>query len=124
MHDIIGRLKSAPGGYKHVADDGVIRSFGPDGAVVDAARLTNAQLMKTALDHYDPDARNHLEEIWSGVDGHNVSDSQLYAPEEHLLPLFVTNKTIEMHLRHSEEEQLAIFGRTMDGLRNRRHDPR
>ncbi|EGC48305.1 conserved hypothetical protein [Histoplasma capsulatum var. duboisii H88] len=74
VHDIIGRLKSAPGGYKHVADDGVIRSFGPDGAVVDAARLTNAQPMKTALDHYDPDARKHLEEIWSGVDGHNVSD--------------------------------------------------
>ncbi|KAG5287994.1 hypothetical protein I7I48_10041 [Histoplasma ohiense] len=71
VHDIIGRLKSAPGGYKHVADDGVIRSFGPDGAVVDTARLTNAQLMKTVLDHYDPDARKHLEEIWSGVDGRN-----------------------------------------------------
>ncbi|QSS50332.1 hypothetical protein I7I53_10982 [Histoplasma capsulatum var. duboisii H88] len=28
-----------------------------------------------------------------------------------------------MHLRQSEEEQLALFGRTMDGLRNRRHDP-
>lgn len=68
---------------------GVYRAYLEDGTVVDAARLTPEQI-QTWIDVRAP----HLSEgdaakerqLYTGVDGKNVSEAQLLVPLEELLP--------------------------------------
>lgn len=78
-------------GMKHLGDDGVLRSFAPNGTVLDYVKL-NASQVQQMVDLYG--RNDHLTEVFDGVDGHNVSDhEQLVNPGEHLLPFSFKNWT-------------------------------
>ncbi|PGH34283.1 hypothetical protein GX50_02866 [[Emmonsia] crescens] len=113
VDDVIRSLKRDPeGGFKHVADDGVVRSYSAEGKVIDAARLTNAQLLQAAAHHTNPEDRKHLEEVWQDVHGFDVPEEQLYAPAEHLLPRALTDETLSKELQQKEAEHLAARGQS------------
>jgi len=76
-------------GFASVDPDGVYRAYLADGTVVDAARLTSDQI-QTWIDARAP----HLSEsdaakerqLYTGVDGQNVAETQLLGPAEELKP--------------------------------------
>ncbi|KAM0718423.1 hypothetical protein Q7P37_005493 [Cladosporium fusiforme] len=76
-------------GFASVDPDGVYRAYLADGTVVDAARLTSDQV-QTWIDARAPllseaDATKERQ-LYTGIDGQNVSDDQLLAPAEDLQP--------------------------------------
>lgn len=78
-------------GMKHLGDDGVLRSFAPNGTVLDYVKL-NASQVQQMVDLYGRD--DYLTEVFDGVDGHNVTNhEQLVNPGEHLLPVGFKNWT-------------------------------
>ncbi|PGG96665.1 hypothetical protein GX51_07705 [Blastomyces parvus] len=106
--DVVRRLKghSEGLGFKHVGDDGVARSFSLDGKVLDAAPLTNAQLLMAAQKHPDPSARKHLIELWKDVDGHNAPLEHYYSPPEELLPLFPSDSEVKRKLEAKKKQSM------------------
>ncbi|PGH01838.1 hypothetical protein GX51_05018 [Blastomyces parvus] len=110
--DVVGGLKSHDQGFKHVGDDGVARSFGPDGIVIDAAALTNVQLLEEAKNHPDSSARKHLMELWKNVDGRNVPLEHHYSPPQNVLPLSLRDPEVKKELEAKQNEQLATYGQS------------
>lgn len=93
-------MKLDPNCVVHLADDGVARSYTPNGTVIDAVALTNVQLkaFKVSLDAVLSSQikdREHFNEVWENVDGRDVTDQdQIYNPLDSLKPvLFQTNGT-------------------------------
>lgn len=78
-------------GMKHLGTDGVLRSFAPNGTVLDYVKLNSTQVQQM-IDRYSRD--DYLTEAFDGVDGHNVIDQeQLMNPGEHILPSDFKNWT-------------------------------
>lgn len=67
-------------GFVHLADDGVLRSYAPNGTVIDFVQLTPEQISKqlTSLpyDYYVKHV-DHLNEVFRGVDGFDVTNATL-----------------------------------------------
>lgn len=73
-------------GIVHLGDDGVLRSFGPNGTVLEYVKLSTNQIQQM-LDRHG--RNDHFTEVFDGVDGRAVTDlEQLTNPGEHLLPQF------------------------------------
>ncbi|RHZ63550.1 hypothetical protein CDV55_104648 [Aspergillus turcosus] len=86
--DPLGALELDLQGFVHVADDGIARSYRPDGTVLDYAPLTNEQLLQLIPMYDDEAAQKHLKEVWKGVNGYDVVDmKQIFEPRADLLPL-------------------------------------
>ncbi|KKZ64763.1 hypothetical protein EMCG_09341 [[Emmonsia] crescens] len=88
--DVIRQLKSDPSGIKHVADDGIVRSFNGMGEEIDSAPLSNMQLMAIAASM--PNSKRHLEDVWHGVNGYTVPEEQIWSPAPHLLPVVLRRR--------------------------------
>ncbi|OJD10679.1 hypothetical protein AJ78_08381 [Emergomyces pasteurianus Ep9510] len=117
--EVIRSLKRDPeGGFKHVGDDGIARSYAPDGTVIDAVRLTNEQLMEAAGHQQDPEDKKHLEEIWEGVNGFDVPEQQLLNPHKSLLPRMLKDEVLAKELQKREEETLAALGQSKNVIRD------
>lgn len=85
--DAMAKLKSAPLGYVHIADDGVARAYDENESVIDYVPLTNDQL-KHLLQNL-PEAwkkeEDHLHAVFDAVDGREVTDEkQLLDPPAEL----------------------------------------
>lgn len=77
-------------GFSHLGDDGVLRSFHPNGTVIDHVKLSTKQIQRMVDGH----GRNaHLTEVFDGVNGHSVSNEQATNPAKHLLPVPFRNST-------------------------------
>ncbi|KAL8820920.1 MAG: hypothetical protein Q9191_007416 [Dirinaria sp. TL-2023a] len=97
--ELLAGLKYHDFGIRHFADDGVVRSYAPNGTVLDYVKLNAAQVQEM-VDRRGRD--DHLDEVYRGVDGHNVTDEkQCTNPPDHLLPVnhkaWIKNVTAEMH---------------------------
>ena len=96
-------------GVTHLGDDGVLRSFHPNGTVIEYQKLSPNQIGQM-LDGF---GRNeHLEEVFSGVSGHSVSHYQSLNPGEDLLPHRFKNST-----------NSTITSNNTQGLQERGHNP-
>ncbi|OJD13370.1 hypothetical protein AJ78_06182 [Emergomyces pasteurianus Ep9510] len=84
--DVLVNLKSDPHGFKHVAKDGVARSYDRNGEVIDAERLSREQLLQVAATAHSEDEKTNLRHLWANVDTSSIDEAQLWAPPKHLLP--------------------------------------
>ncbi|KAK5132626.1 hypothetical protein LTR08_008825 [Meristemomyces frigidus] len=89
VHDIIKAMKTDPMGQFHLADDGVARSYGANGTVIDFRPLTNAQLLEF-FNSYPPTASGksnhaHYLEVFQNVNGHDAAGNleQMWNPPAH-----------------------------------------
>ncbi|EAU35996.1 conserved hypothetical protein [Aspergillus terreus NIH2624] len=77
--DAMAKLKSAPLGYVHIADDGVARAYDENESVIDYVPLTNDQL-KHLLQNL-PEAwkkeEDHLHAVFDAVDGREAKLASL-----------------------------------------------
>ncbi|KAL2370056.1 hypothetical protein BDBG_02297 [Blastomyces gilchristii SLH14081] len=112
VYDVLRNLTSDPLGFIHLGDDGVARSFSPNGTVIDAVGLDTELLMKAAQDYKDPSKRKHLTDLWTGVDGTNVTHRDRYSPRKDLLPTLLTDSRLGKELREKDEEQRAKYGQS------------
>ncbi|OJD10395.1 hypothetical protein ACJ73_09813, partial [Blastomyces percursus] len=112
VRDVLRNMTSHPYGYKHVGDDGVARSFAPNGTVIDAVGLSNEQLMKVVLFRKDPNERKYLMDLWKNVSGNSVPHHARYSPSEDLLPVFMKNSTLAEELKRKSEDQKARYGQS------------
>jgi hypothetical protein len=85
--DAMAKLKSVPGGYVHIADDGVARAYNENESVIDYVPLTNdqlKQLLKNLPEAWKKEA-DHLHAVFDDVDGRQVTDEkQLLDPPAEL----------------------------------------
>jgi hypothetical protein len=76
-------------GFAMVDSDGVYRAYLADGTIVDAARLTSEQV-QTFVDARAPfqseEEAAKERQLYTGVDGQNVPEAQLFSPAEELRP--------------------------------------
>lgn len=70
-------------GVTHLGDDGVLRSFHPNGTVIEYQKLSANQIGQM-LDGFG--RTEHLDGVYNGVNGHSVSHYQALNPGEDLLP--------------------------------------
>ncbi|KAF4231099.1 hypothetical protein CNMCM8980_005616 [Aspergillus fumigatiaffinis] len=85
--DAMAKLKSVPGGYVHIADDGVARAYDENESVIDYIPLTNDQLKKLLANLPGPLKKeaDHLHAVFDDVDGRQVTDEkQLLDPPAEL----------------------------------------
>ncbi|KAL8831146.1 MAG: hypothetical protein Q9191_001020 [Dirinaria sp. TL-2023a] len=91
IFELMAAMTKHDHGMKHLGDDGVLRSFAPNGTVLDYLKL-NASEVQQMVDRFG--RNDYLTEVFDGVDGHNVTDhEQLANPGEHLLPPGFNNWT-------------------------------
>ncbi|EGE79458.1 hypothetical protein BDDG_02398 [Blastomyces dermatitidis ATCC 18188] len=114
VNDVLRNLTSDPLGFKHLGDDGVARSFSPNGTVIDAVGLDPELLMNAAQGYKDPSRRQHLIDLWTGVDGTNVSHLDRYSPPKDLLPTLFTDSRLGKELKEKNEEQRAKYGQSLN----------
>lgn len=85
--DAMAKLKSAPLGYVHIADDGVVRAYDENESVIDYIPLTNGQLkqlLKNLPKAWEKES-DHLHTVFDNVDGRQVTDKkQLFDPPPEL----------------------------------------
>lgn len=76
--EAINKLKSAPQGYSHIADDGVARAYDENDVVIDYIPLTNDQLkhLLSNLPEAWKSKADHLHAVFDNVDGRNVVDEE------------------------------------------------
>jgi hypothetical protein len=76
-------------GFAMVDPDGVYRAYLADGTIVDAARLTSEQV-QTFVDARAPfqseEEAAKERQLYTGVDGQNVPEAQLFDPADELRP--------------------------------------
>ncbi|KAM3415138.1 hypothetical protein BST61_g10263 [Cercospora zeina] len=88
---LLTAMKTDGGGFTHLADDGVLRSYTSDGTVLDALPLSNAQI-HTLIDTRPPvwePYHDELVRMFDSVDGNQVDASKhdvLLDPPVHLKP--------------------------------------
>ncbi|KAH9893671.1 hypothetical protein F4778DRAFT_784165 [Xylariomycetidae sp. FL2044] len=61
-------------GYRHLADDGVMRSFGPRHEVMAFARASPAVIARYLQDKFKSNELEHYQSVYKGVDGRDVAD--------------------------------------------------
>ncbi|KLJ12262.1 hypothetical protein EMPG_12679 [Blastomyces silverae] len=110
--DVLRNLTSDPLGHKHLGDDGVARSFSPNGTVIDAVGLSNTLLMEAARGHKDPKEQKHLMELWAGVNGNDVPHRRRYSPPKDLLPALFKDPELVKELKQKHKEQKARYGQS------------
>lgn len=103
--ELIHRLKGDPYGFKHVADDGIARSYNRDGAVVDYLRLNEKQMMDVARWH--PEDEGYLTSHWKSVNGLEVPESQVWSPPHHFQPLVLRQPDLYGDLKIQKMQQSA-----------------
>ena len=76
--EAMGKLKSVPQGYVHIAHDGVARVYDENESVIDYIPLTNDQLKKLLVNLPEPWKKeaDHLHAVFDGVDGRRVTDEK------------------------------------------------
>lgn len=73
-------------GFVHLGDEGVLRSFGRDGSVLDYVQLSPQQIQDNIV-HAPPKHSAHLQEVFTGIDGRDVADiEQLEHPGADIYP--------------------------------------
>ncbi|KAF4154711.1 hypothetical protein CNMCM6936_006916 [Aspergillus lentulus] len=85
--EAMGKLKSVPHGYVHLANDGVARAYDENESVIDYVPLTNDQLKQLLANLPEPWKKeaDHLHAIFDDVDGRQVTDEkQLLDPPAEL----------------------------------------
>ncbi|KKZ65654.1 hypothetical protein EMCG_08515 [[Emmonsia] crescens] len=100
--ELIHRLKEDPYGFKHVADDGIARSYNRDGVVVDYVRLNEKQMMEVARWH--PEDEGYLTSHWKSVNGLEVPESQVWSPPHHFRPLVLRQPDLYEKMQQSARE--------------------
>jgi hypothetical protein len=69
----------------YLDSDGVVRSYGANGTVIDYLQFSNAQLMAWSI-QLAPSDKQHIakvKQVFAGVSGHDVTSSdQLYDPPD------------------------------------------
>lgn len=107
-------------GMVHLGDDGVLRSFDPNGTVLEYVRLSTNQIQQMLDSHGRTD---HYTEVFDGVDGREVTDlEQLTNPGKHLLPRVpftdstmsagATNCKYLQHFIHVKRQNRSLTSRT------------
>jgi len=74
----VSSLKKAPDGHIHIADDGVVRSYDKNDAVIDHIPLNNEQLKQLLANLPEPWQKesDHLHALFDNVNGHDVVDKR------------------------------------------------
>lgn len=94
-------------GITHLGDDGVLRSFAPNGTVLEYVKLSASQIQQVLDSHGRTD---HFTEVFDGVDGREVTDlEQLMNPGEHLLPFPFMNSTMSAGVTDSKYLHRFIY---------------
>ena len=113
-------LKLDDDGFLHLGNDGVMRSYAPNGTVIDVLCLTNAEL----LDHTHrllagADVKDTLRNNWAGVSGKDALDEHLFNPPNHILPSVFRSdhEAREAHQSRNEAHEVEA------GLRGRQSGP-
>ncbi|KAL4770210.1 hypothetical protein BDW60DRAFT_209392 [Aspergillus nidulans var. acristatus] len=94
--DLLRALPIDPtgGGYSHLGDDGVLRNFDSDLAVVSYLQLTPEQIQQY-ISRYPSSVQDHLHEVFDGVDGRDVTDVEaLMNPGPDILPLLAPGQSV------------------------------
>jgi hypothetical protein len=82
-----------PDGFVHLAGDGVARSYAANNTVIDYAALSNSQIQQV-ISQLPASHQKHLEQVFEGVDGYDVTDkSQLLEPPPWLRPFQIEPTT-------------------------------
>lgn len=116
--DVIRQLKGDPDGFKHLGDDGILRSYDGNGTVIDYARFDQDQLMAVAGWAGSPDEKDHLKNLWKDVDTLKVEENQIWAPPSHLRPAVLKEQGLYDQLRDEEEGRLDSF----EGMKEKRRE--
>lgn len=72
----MAKLATHDDGMCDIGADGVVRSFHPNGTLLDYARLSPHHLQSLIKQHQ---WSSNLKDIWSGVNGYDVTDEQAKA---------------------------------------------
>ena len=103
-------------GITHLGDDGVLRSFAPNGTVLEYVKLSANQIQQLVDSHGRND---HFTEVFDGVDGREVTDlEQLTNPGEHLLPLPFQNSTMSAGVTDCKYLQRSIYMKAVETFAN------
>lgn len=107
-HELMAALGKHDQGIVHLGDDGVLRSFAPNGTVLEYVKLSTNQIQQMLDSHGRTD---HLTEVYDGVDGREVTDlEQLTNPGEHLLPKVpFTDSTLSAGATNGKSLQHFIY---------------
>ncbi|KAH7043774.1 hypothetical protein B0J12DRAFT_671778 [Macrophomina phaseolina] len=92
--ELLFSLKADDHGVVHLGNDGVLRSFDASGNVIDYRQLSPDQI-RDSIDMYDDidkGKREHLENIYRGVDGRQVPREKVLNPDENAVPAWVLQK--------------------------------
>ncbi|KAB2573617.1 Lactobacillus up-regulated protein [Lasiodiplodia theobromae] len=84
--ELLSSLKADDHGFVHLGNDGVLRSFDASGNVIDYRQLSPDQI-RDSINMYDAigtEERNHLENVYRGVDGRQVPREKVLNPDENV----------------------------------------
>lgn len=101
-------------GFLNVDIDGVYRSYEATGTVLDAARLSKAQIniWLAAIKEHSVADFEAMQQLYANVDGMAVPESQLMSPPENVKPTeklaaFVASRAV------SKRDDVALEGRQL-----------
>ncbi|KAF7169058.1 hypothetical protein CNMCM5623_001890 [Aspergillus felis] len=117
--DLMSSFESInPTDFIHLGDDGVLRHFNESGAVLNYAPLSPQQISQALSDTSSRDTeedKEHLSQVFKGVDGRTVRDPAfLYPPAE----IYPTN-----FLNNKKPSDMSEVPRSDLGLGPRQHCP-